>query len=139
MYELGLCLWQDINTGEKGRPKGQGQEWLDSHVWVCDGEKLKKLINEQKADVVFAVGITSNQDEYLDFFDKVLLLQCSEETFLNRIDSRTDNDYGKEKSEREHLLGFYRIFEYNLIKKGALLIDAEKSIDEIVGNMLSKI
>ena len=131
LYDLGLCLWKDKNTGEKVRRKGEGKEWLDSHEWVCDGEKLKKLIQESAQDVIFAVGITSNQHEYLDFFDNVLLLKCSEETFLNRIESRTDNTYGKEKSEREQILRFYKKFEENLIKNNAIVIDAEKSVSEI--------
>ena len=136
LYELGLCSWLDINTGEKARPKGEGKEWLDSHAWVCDGEKLKNLINEQKQDVVFAVGITSNQGNYLGLFDKVLLLQCNEQTFLNRIDSRIDNNYGKEQSEREHLLGFYKSFEENLLNKGAISVNVDKPISEIVDDII---
>lgn len=139
LFELGLCQWQNIKTKEKNRQVQKGKNWLNEHAWVCDGEKLKKLINEQKQNIVFALGMPSNQDQYLDFFNKIFLLQCNEETFLRRIDERNDNPFGKEIAEREQILSFYKNFEKNLIENGAIPINAEKNISEVANSILKSI
>ena len=107
--------------------------------WICDGESLKKLLLAQDKEITFALGMPANQDEFLPFFDSVLLLQCSEETFLNRIDIRTENTFGKEKVEREHILNFYKNFEEKLIKNGAVPINAENPVSKVADDILKVI
>ena len=65
--------------------------------------------------------------------------QCSEETFLHRINTRTDNDFGKEEAEREFMLGLYQDFERDLINFGAISINTERPINIVAEDILSKI
>jgi hypothetical protein len=114
------------------------KEWMKDHGWFCDIEKLKNLLSVE-GDIIVAVGMITNQDEYLDWFDKIFLLQCNEETFLNRLDTRTSNNFGKHPLEKEHVLSIYRDFENNLLRRGAMPINAEETIDVVVNNIFSKI
>lgn len=135
----GLCQYRHKETKEQVfHDSNPTKEFIETHEWVCDVELLKKLINE-KGNTVVAVGIISNQDEYLDLFDKVLLLQCSPETFVRRIEQRTDKDFGKDKGTQESLLNFYERFEERLLAKGAVPINAEAPIEEVVEQVMNEI
>ena len=134
-----LCRWKNKETREDVYfENGMSKDWMEAHGWYCDVKKLKKLL-DSSSEIIIAVGITTNQDEYLDVFDKVFLLRCSEKTFLNRLDTRTNNNFGKHPIEKEHVLNFYRDFEKDLIGKGAILINTEDKLDIVVNDIISKI
>src|ERR1035437_5827664 len=68
----GLCYWKNKVTGEKVTSKtGDRKEWLELHQWYCNPSKLKGLLPEQNKGDIFFVGISENQPEYIDFFDKI--------------------------------------------------------------------
>ena len=135
-----VAQWHNIHTGEKIRERsGSRKEWIESHEWHCDPKKLKELLEEQPGEIVFASGISQNQEAYIGLFDKIFLLQCKEETFLHRINTRTDHHFGKDDAEREYILGFYKDFEKKFLERGAVSIDAEKPISIVVDEILRKI
>ena len=131
-----LCHWQNKKTGERVG-LGVGTEWLNAHDWVCNEEKLKSLVNNSNSELVMVFGMPANQNKFLDFFDKIFVLHCSEETFIHRINTRIDNPFGQEESEREFILSFYKGFENDLVSKGATLINSEDEIS-IVAEKISK-
>ena len=132
----GLCHWRKKETGEEAEYRsGLGKDWIEAHEWICDKNKLAELISSNN-DIIVA-GIASNQDEYLDLFDKVLLLYCNEETLLNRLNTREGNDFGKEKSEQKQVLSWYKEFEEKMRENGAIAIDAEKPLEDVVDQIVS--
>ena len=150
-FAEGLCDWRNEKTNEKVNGDGPHTiEWLRENVWFCDGEKLKELLSQDKPsfakgydrarEIIVAAGIAKNQNEYLDLFDKVFLLQCSEETFLSRMANRKgDNEFGKSELERQYVLNFYKDFEQKLIARGAVVINAEEPLEVILNNIISKV
>lgn len=137
--KYGLCSWKNKETKEAVYfEHGMSKDWMEAHGWYCDIEKLMKLLDTPN-DITVAVGITMNQNEYLSMFDKVFLLQCSEKTFLDRLDARTSNNFGKHPIEKEHVLSFYRDFEKDLIDRGAIPINAEEPLDVVINNIISQI
>ncbi len=134
----GLCSWKNTKTKEDAHFEyGIGKEFLEAHDWYCDIEKLKKLLGGADK-TTFVCGVTANQDEYLYLFDKVFLLQCSPETFIKRIDTRSKK-FGKHSSEKEHLLSWHDELEQGLINKGAIVINSENPIDFVVDEILKNI
>jgi thymidylate kinase len=134
----GLCHWVNKTDGKVVDYEAKlDKEFIDSHVWVCDTEKLKELINQNENVVV--LGMAENQEEFIPLFDKVLLLQCKPETFLKRIESREDNVFGKDKSAQEYLLNTYQEFENKMLEKGAVPIDVEKPLEEVVEEIIKQI
>ncbi|MCH8987035.1 AAA family ATPase [Patescibacteria group bacterium] len=132
-----LCHWENKESGKKADwSPGIGAAWIKAHNWICDPVMLKNILDEQTKDVVIT-GIASNQDEYLDLFDKVFLLQSTEKTFIERILKREDNDFGKDSSEQKIILGYYKDFEKSLLAKGAISIDTENSVDTTVKTIIS--
>jgi broad-specificity NMP kinase len=123
-----LCHWRNRATHEKADYQyGIGKDWLDAHEWICDVEKLKKLLDGVAGNAV-VVGLASNQDDFLNLFDKIFLLRCKRETFLSRLSTRDgDNQFAKEKSEQEHILSWYEDFETKTIKQGAAPLDTDEN------------
>ncbi len=134
-----LCVWRHNQTKEVVEFEyGIGTEFLESHDWYCDVDKLKEILKGPQ-DIIFVCGVTANQDEYLNLFDKVFLLRCPPQVFIQRINTRTDNDFGKHVSEREHLLAWQKELEAGLIEKGAIVINCEKPVSEVIEEILKRI
>ncbi len=135
-----LCFWVHQATGEKhgGKNTELTLEFVDAHDWICDIEYLNKLLNKN-VDVIFVLGMAGNQDEFLNMFDKILLLQCSPETFCKRIENRTDNDFGKDKKIQQQILDRYEAYAEKMLSKGAISIDTEKPIDEVVNEVIKQV
>jgi len=134
-----LCNWTNIETKEKvDWQPGKNDAWYDSHTWICDKKKMLKLL-DQKKDVV-VVGCAPNQEEYLDMFDKIFVLTCKSEIFIHRINNRSDNDYGKHELEWKKVLELHESdFNKDLVeKRKALLIDANKPLEDVVNEIVSK-
>lgn len=137
--EYGLCSWKHNQTKESAKFEyGIGKEFLESNDWYCDVEKLKQILDKPD-EIIFVCGVTANQDEYLSLFDKVFLLHCPQEVFTRRIDERINNQFGKDPSEREHILGWYTELEEGLLHQGAIAVNSNRSVISIVDEIISYI
>ena len=139
----GLCFWENKETGEReAYVAGAGKEWIEKHGWRCDIFALQKYLVEfpQEKDVYIGGKIASSQfAEVAPLFDKIFLLRPSDEVLSHRQETRTNktNNFAKSPEEREHLRTARVKFEKVCADNGAVIIDADKSIDEIVGEIKS--
>lgn len=137
--EYGLCSWKHNETMRDAKFEyGIGKKFLEANDWYCDIEKLKKILSDNEK-ISFVCGVSANQGQYLNLFDKIFLLQCSSNVLVKRIDGREDHQFGKHPSEKEHILNWYKDFEENLISKGAITINNDNSINFVVDEILKNI
>lgn len=135
----GLCHWRNKETFKQADYySGIGKDWIETHEWVCDIEILKQLLSTTN-DKIVVVGIASNQSSYLSLFDKILFLHCPEATLIHRLNTRTENDFGKDPSEQKLLLSWHKEFEEKYMKRGAIPINTERPMLEVVDEIISKI
>lgn len=133
-----LCFWINRMDGQTVDYEAiLDKEFLSSHVWVCDVELLKKLLDAEGMQVM--AGHSENYIEFLHLFDKVILLQCRPETFLNRIAARKNNDFGKEETAREFILNTFEKFESDMLKKGAISINTEGPLEKTFEKVIDEI
>lgn len=131
-----LSHWEHKETGKKSDwEPGVSDEWHESHVWLCDIDKLKEIL--ASAENIVAVGHASNQNDYLDLFDKKFVLTCSPETMIARIQQRTDNDFGKHPIEQRRMLEWQKTFDKEMIQKGFIRLDAERPLEQMVADIRS--
>ncbi len=131
-----LCHWYNKETGAVVDYKAElNKEFISDHIWMCDIQQLKELI-DVSSKPVFIVGMPENINEIISLSDKIILLRCSPETFISRILEREDNDFGKDESAQKEILETYSLFEDKMSKLGAISLDTENSIDEVVKKVL---
>jgi thymidylate kinase len=81
-------------------------------------------------------GTVSNQGRFYDRFDAVVLLSAPADVLLDRISSRTTNDYGKSLEERELILTHLREIEPLLRATCTHGIDATQPLSEVVERLV---
>jgi dephospho-CoA kinase len=132
-----LCSWINNETGEKGGGKDADMsvEFVDKHEWICDIKYLQEILSKASGNV-FVLGMAGNQDDFLYMFDKIILLHCSPETFCKRIEERIDNNFGKDKRVQQQILERYKSYEEKMLGKGAIPVNTEKSLNEVVDEIV---
>ena len=132
----GFASWQDIRTRERvPAPLNQPSSWYDAHDWFTEKDKLISRINVAKRSLapLLLFGNTADLDSFHEYFDHIFVLEYSEETTIrHRIDTRTDNPYGKDPVEFAALLSYYKPMQQRFRNVGAIPIDCTKSLDDIV-------
>ena len=113
---------------------------IENADWLCDTKKLKKLVDSQKTEVGFYCGISSDVDELLPFFDKVVVLQPDAKILNARLKNRegTDN-IGNNQAGRDLILGWKDWWENKMKAKGATFVNANGTPEEVVREVLEKL
>jgi len=134
-----LCCWINKITKEKVDYNADlNLDFVQTHDWVCDISMLKELLNSYSSeDDIFVTGITANQNEFIDMFDKIIFLKCPPDVLIDRLNNRTNNDFGKNKEIQDMILSSHSDFENNLIQKGAKVIDVDRDLEEVIGDILA--
>lgn len=136
----GLCSWIDQETGRNdgGKEAEMTVEFVDKHDWICDISHLNKLL-EMDMNVAFVLGMATNQKDFLPMFDKIFVLQCAPETFLQRIENRTDNNFGKDKDVQAQVIARSKTYGEEMASHGAVLVNTDRSLDEVVDDILAQV
>jgi broad-specificity NMP kinase len=104
--------------------------------WMCDKEKLRKLIAGEPADVAFYCGSASNIFDLLELFDQTIVLIASHDTIRHRLTTRTSNDYGRTKEVQDHILKRKDEGDQKLVECGAIAIDTHQPVERVVSEIL---
>ncbi|NIO44896.1 MAG: AAA family ATPase [Candidatus Aenigmarchaeota archaeon] len=119
-------------------------ECIKQHDWICDKKKLQKLISKNVKknvlnNVVFYCGTASNTDDLLTLFDKIILLKASKEIIRKRLSIRTSNDFGHTEEVQNWVFEWKEWWENHMVEKGAMTIDANHDLKEVVNDIVKKI
>ena len=136
-HEPNLANWYNTETGELVQSnKEESAEWYRQHSWNWDRKELEKLLNTYGDKNVFLCGITSNQTNDLDLFDKVFLLTTNAEELKKRMLNRKED---ADIESIETVFEWHDTFENEMIKHGAIPIDSGKETGDIVKEVLSSL
>lgn len=136
--DKGLSNWINKKTGVIGKySPGVSREWLEKYSWIVDKKKLAQILSAKGGADVFVSGIPSNTVDILDLFDAVFLLQISADTIRKRLVKRTEvGAFGKSDDEIADIMRWKDEFVKTMITRGAISIDAEKGVNEVVEEIL---
>jgi len=130
----GLARWYNDKTGEAVPPNPtEDAEWYRQHSWNWDREKLKELLDSYGEKDVFVCGITSNQTNGLDLFDKVFLLTSNKEELRTRMLNRRNT---ADPEAIDTVFEWHDAFESEMILHGAIPIDSSQEPNIIVNEIL---
>lgn len=124
----------------------RGFDTVDTDVpgWIefVDGEPLWRedrmlaLLDERRDRVLFVGGTVKNQGRFAGRFDAVVLLTAPIDLLLERIRTRSTNDFGKAVDERQAIIRDHRETE-PLLRAGAThVVDAAGPLDAVVDRLI---
>lgn len=135
----GLFAMVDKKTGEKvNDPENNSPETIGQRDWLCDKNKLQELIRNSRKKITFYCGTASNLDNLLPLFDKILLLKASPELLRKRLSAREPTEYGHSAEVQQWILSWKNWWEDHMIKQGALVIDADKKLQETTTDIIKR-
>jgi broad-specificity NMP kinase len=141
--DAGLSGFYNKITGERllgdTTPEERTLRWREIWEWRMSRDKIAKLKARATDKPVFVCGVAGNEDECMDLFDKVFALVIDEVTLVQRIKSRTNNNFGKSDHEFAGILEWQKIADENYKSIGAINVDATKPIREVVDYILRRV
>ena len=131
LEELGRRGYRVVETDEPG-----WKEWRDGEeVWR--ESEISDLLAAPDDPTLYVSGCVSNQGRFYDRFDAVVLLSAPAGVLLDRIESRTSNDFGKDPAERHQILRDLARVEPLLRKSASHELDATRPLEEIVDELIA--
>ena len=94
--------------------------------------KVRRCRAEADGRVGYLAGGCENEADVWDLFDRVLYLVADDDTIRRRLAARTGNDFGKTEEELAVILAWNAVLEPRYRDAGATVIDAGRSLPEVV-------
>jgi dephospho-CoA kinase len=104
--------------------------------WVWREDRIQELLSQEDADILFLSGCAANMGQFLPQFDHVVLLSAPEEIILERLKTRTNNEYGKRPEEAKRVIELKESVEPHLREIAGYEIDTNRSMDTIVSEVI---
>ncbi len=136
-HEPGFANWFNKETGSVVPPNPNADTlWYSQHDWNWDRKALQNLLDDykNKKKIIFVSGIASNQTRNLDLFDKIFFLKTSPKELRKRMIQRRSDANDKEV---DHVFEWHESFEREMLRHGAIPIDAGQNPDKVVEDILS--
>ena len=115
-----------VDTDEPGWKEARDGDEL----WRED--RIAALLAEETPQSLFVSGAVPNQGRFYDRFDAVVLLSAPPHVLVERIATRTTNDFGKADEERDKILADLAEFEPLLRASATHELDATQPLDAVV-------
>lgn len=132
----GVTRLQNKETGEVVEwPESGVVDWA-KYAWVWQRPEIEKLLASD--EVVFLGAIVSEQGQYYPLFDKVFVLTIDAATLRERLEKHEHESHHK-PGEIDRILSDHELKQQRLIKEGVETVDATRSTDEIVDDILRRV
>ena len=113
-------------------------EWIPAaDEWLWREDRIAALLAEEADDVLYVSGCMSNQGKFYDRFAAVVLLSAPFDVILQRVASRTTNDYGKGPGELELIRFHLESVEPLLRATCTHELDANQPLDDVVDALIA--
>jgi|GEM_PF-722134 len=132
-----LCKWIIGVIGEEAEypkdPEKRSSDWQNHHKFLMSEEMIKAIAEEPDDKTIFILGHSPNDLELADkYFDKVICLEISENTMIERVTSRTNNEYGHSPDQQAIMRKWFKPTLDRYRNYGAEMIDAEQDVDKVI-------
>jgi hypothetical protein len=136
-----LSFWLDSaghRVDQASGPARPDEQWLGTHRWVWGRDRMREIL-AGPGQPVFICGIATNAGELLDLFDRVFLLRIDGPTQEARLDAHdADHPPGRSEAGRREIREGRPVFEAQLLRRGAIPIDATRPTTEVADELLAR-
>ena len=123
---------EEQETG-KPVPWPEGVVNWKKYIWNWQEAGLRNLL--QSESDIFIGAIVGNQQKFYPLFDKIFALTISAETLQKRLDSHA---HLRTAQEKEQAIAVHYNKQARFEKQGLVLIPADRSVDEIIDDILAR-
>ncbi len=99
-------------------------------------DAVEALLDTEDAEVLFVAGCEENQVRFHPRFDHLVLLSAPQETLLERLATRTSNQFGKSPEELRRVLDDLERVEPLMRRVATDEIVTTSPLDEVVTTLL---
>lgn len=136
-YDPERSHWVDAGGERVDGPRAADEKWLPSHRWVWSQSRLEEILASH-GEAVFVCGIARNQDELLDLFDGVFLVQIDGPTQEARLVAHDDlNPPGRSEASRQEIRDGRAVFEAQMLELGAIPLDGTLPTASVAAQLLA--
>jgi broad-specificity NMP kinase len=130
----GYSHWVHRTTGEAvvDPPYPVPPGWLQEFAWQIRVELVQSLAATANSGITFLCGSAENEVDVWQYFDQVVCLVIDDETLRHRLATRTTNEFGKHPDQLEAAVQANAVTEDQYRHRGATILDATRSLDEVV-------
>ncbi len=135
----GLYTMFDKSTGKPMTEEvwdNENPEIVERMKWMCDTEKLKTLLQEEKSNLAFYSGAAENTVEMIGLFSKVFILTAKEATIRHRLATRSSNDFARVEAVQDMVIGWKDWFEETIQDHGGILVDSDRPLKEVAQSII---
>lgn len=137
--EDGLSAWCDNQTLEPvefPKPEDRPADWFEKHDFRLSTERVKELAERAKTKLIFLCGIPANDNEFREYYDKIICLVIDKETMKHRVATRTTNGFGKSPDELALMLYWHGKMLERYKEWGAVMVDASQPLEIVIDTIL---
>jgi len=135
-----IACWRNKVTGEwVDMPWPPPQNWFKENDWTWRTSLLLEKLHALPGTLCFACGDARNKDELYPLIDRVFFLQADDETLHHRIQTRSDNYFGKSPSQFKWVTQQNQSIEDEAAKAKGIIIDSSQPIDKIADQILNQL
>jgi dephospho-CoA kinase len=104
--------------------------------WVWREDRMQDLLSTEDTDVLFVSGCAENMPKFFPQFDLIVLLSAPSSVIVERLRTRTTNQYGKRPEEVARVLSLVESIEPQLRRAAGYEIDTSVPLEEVVRTLL---
>jgi dephospho-CoA kinase len=126
--------------------RDRGYKAVDADYGFCDvqpdgrqlwrEDAIQELLATEDAEVLFVAGCDENQGKFHPQFDHIVLLSAPLTTLVERLETRTNNSYGKSLLEFSRFLEDIETVEPLLRRAADHEVCTTAPLDEVVATIL---
>lgn len=131
LAELARRGFDTVDTDDGGWIRRDGGEPL----W--HEPLIEALLSSPRQGPLFVLGTVANQGRFYERFNAVVLLSAPRKVILERLRSRTTNDFGKSAGERAKIMRDLAEVEPLLRAGSTHELDTRRPVDETVGALIA--
>lgn len=105
--------------------------------WLWRDDAVRQLLESPDARPLFLAGCASNQPRFYASFDHIVLLSAPMSVMVERLATRTNNDFGKRPDELQRILSNKEAVEPLLRRVAELELDGTLPLDQLVAALLN--
>lgn len=107
--------------------------------WMWREDEVAELLDLEEGDLLIVSGCASNQGRFYPRLDQVILLSADLDVMRQRLERRTNNEFGKDPAEFARIVADKENVEPRLRRGAHVEIDASQPLDVVVGQILEAV